>query len=144
MARVINTGAKQADAAAKKAIEDIYLPAKIGDGYGTMWRSKCGYIATKGPRRSKKSKTQAQKLIYQIIKYPLANALVVRRYYNTLRDSCFAELKWAARNLGVYDYFDFCVSPMMITYKTTGQKIMYSGEDDALKITYISVDVGDI
>lgn len=144
MARIINADAKRADAAAKKAIADIYLPAKIGDGYGTMWRSKCRYIAIKGSRRSKKSKTQAQKLIYQLIKYPLSNALVVRRYYNTLRDSCFAELKWAARNLGVYDYFDFCVSPMMITYKPTGQKILFRGVDDALKITSISVDVGVI
>ena len=59
---------------------EISLPEIVGGGYGKMWRSRCRYIAIKGSRRSKKSKTQALKLICQIVKYPLSNALVVRRY----------------------------------------------------------------
>lgn len=70
-----------------------------------MWRSKCRYIAIKGSRRSKKSKTQAQKIVYQIVKYPLSHALVVRRYLNTLHDSCFTEILWAIHNLGLDDWF---------------------------------------
>lgn len=127
---------------AADSLSKIYLPDKIGRGYGTMWRSKCRYIAIKGSRRSKKSKTQAQKLIYQIVKYPQANGLVVRRYYNTLRDSCFAELKWAVRNLGLEEFFQFKESPLEVTYKPTGQKIFFRGLDDALKITSITVEYG--
>lgn len=129
-------------ASAENALAQIYLPDKIGCGYGTMWRSKCRYIAIKGSRRSKKSKTQAQKLIYQIVKYPLANALVVRRFYTTLRDSCFAELKWAIHNLGLDEYFRCKESPLEITYIPTGQKIFFRGLDDALKITSITVEIG--
>ena len=129
-------------AAAAQALAQIYLPDKVGRGYGTMWRSKQRYIAVKGSRRSKKSKTQAQKLICQIVKYPLSNALVVRRYYNTLRDSCFAELKWAIHNLGLDEYFRCKESPLEITYVPTGQKIFFRGMDDSLKITSITTEVG--
>jgi phage terminase large subunit len=127
---------------AECALSRVYLPDKIGGGYGTMWRSKQRYIAIKGSRRSKKSKTQAQKIIYQIVKYPLSNALVVRRYYNTLRDSCFAELKWAIHNLGLDEYFRCKESPLEIQYIPTGQKIFFRGMDDTLKITSITVEVG--
>lgn len=125
-----------------KSINKIHLPDKIGKGYGEVWRSKCRYIAIKGSRRSKKSKTQAQKLIYQIVKFPLAHALVVRRYLNTLHDSCFAELKWAIHNLGLDEYFRCKESPMEITYTPTGQKIYFRGLDDPLKITSITTEFG--
>ena len=127
---------------AENALSNIYLPDVVGGGYGTMWRSKCRYIAIKGSRRSKKSKTQALKLIYQIVKYPLSNALVVRRYYNTLRDSCFKELKWAIRRLGLEEYFHCKESPLEITYIPTGQIIFFRGMDDALKVTSITVEIG--
>ena len=120
----------------------IYLPDKIGAGYGKMWKSHQRYIVIKGSRRSKKSKTEAQKLIYQIVKYPLAHALVVRRYLNTLHDSCFAELKWAIHNLGLDQWFKCKESPMEIQYIPTGQKIYFRGLDDPLKITSITVEFG--
>ena len=127
---------------AQSRLAEIYLPDIVGGGYGTMWRSKSRYIAIKGSRRSKKSKTQALKLIYQIIKYPLSNALVVRRYYNTLKDSCFTELKWAIRRLGLETWFKVKESPLEITYIPTGQKIYFRGLDDSLKITSITCEVG--
>lgn len=123
-------------------LSKIYLPDKIGAGYGTMWRFKGRYVAVKGSRRSKKSSTQAQKIIYQIVKYPLSNALVVRRYYNTLRDSCYAQLRWAISNLGLEEYFVCKESPLEITYTPTGQKILFRGLDDPLKITSITVEKG--
>lgn len=125
-------------------LSKIYLPDKIGSGYGTMWRFKGRYVAVKGSRRSKKSSTQAQKIIYQIVKYPLSNALVVRRYYNTLRDSCYAQLRWAISNLGLEEYFVCKESPLEITYTPTGQKILFRGLDDPLKITSITMEKGVI
>lgn len=125
-----------------KPLNNIYLPDKIGKGYGEVFRTRKRYVAIKGSRRSKKSKTEAQKLIYQIVKYPLAHALVVRRYLNTLHDSCFAELKWAIHNLGLDEYFRCKESPMEIQYLPTGQKIYFRGLDDPLKITSITVEFG--
>lgn len=127
---------------AENALSKIYLPDIVGGGYGKMWRSKARYIAIKGSRRSKKSKTQALKLIYQLLKHPLSNALVARRYYNTLHDSCFTELKWAINRFGVREYFDVKEHPLEMTYTPTGQKIYFRGLDDAMKITSITCEIG--
>lgn len=92
----------------------------------------------------KKSTTQALKLIYQLIKYPLSNALVVRRYANTLKDSCYTQLKWAIHRFGVDEFFKCKESPLEITYIPTGQKIYFRGLDDSLKITSITCEIGAI
>lgn len=120
----------------------IYLPDIIGKGYRDYWESKARYCLCKGSRGSKKSKTTALWFIYNIMKYPEANALCVRRFGNTLRDSCFSDLKWAAARLGVYHLWDFTVSPIEATYRPTGQKILFRGMDDGLKVTSISVPKG--
>lgn len=123
---------------------EIFLPNVVGRGYGTYWNYKGRYRVCKGSRASKKSTTTAMNLIYRIIEYPESNALVVRKTYRTLLDSCFAQLKWAVNRLGVKDYFDFKLSPLEIIYKPTGQKILFRGLDDPLKVTSVTVDVGSL
>ena len=123
---------------------EIFLPDIVGKGYGTYWNYKGRYRVCKGSRASKKSTTTAMNLIYRIIEYPESNALVVRKTYRTLLDSCFAQLKWAVNRLGVKDYFDFKLSPLEIIYKPTGQKILFRGLDDPLKVTSVTVDVGSL
>lgn len=114
----------------------------IGRNYGDFVNTKKRYRACKGSRGSKKSKTTALDIIRKMKKYPLANALCVRRFGNTLRDSVFADLKWAIHRLKMDDEFECTVSPMQIKHKYTGQKILFRGLDDGLKITSISVDYG--
>lgn len=121
---------------------EIYLPDIVGKGYGTFWNYKGRYRIVKGSRASKKSTTIAMNLIYRIMAYPDSNALVVRKTYRTLQDSCFAQLKWATHRLGVDAYFDFKLSPLEIVYKPTGQKILFRGLDDPLKVTSVTVDSG--
>lgn len=121
---------------------NIYLPDVVGKGYKTFWNFKGRYRVVKGSRASKKSTTTAINLIYRIMKYPKSNALVVRKTYRTLQDSCYAQLRWAADRLGVKEYFDFKLSPLEIIYKPTGQKILFRGLDDPLKVTSVTVDVG--
>ena len=123
---------------------EIFLPDIVGRGYGTYWNYKGRYRVCKGSRASKKSTTTAMNLIYRIMEYPESNALVVRKTYRTLLDSCFAQLKWAVNRLGVKDYFDFKLSPLEIIYKPTGQKILFRGLDDPLKVTSVTVDVGSL
>ena len=120
----------------------IYLPDIVGGGYRDFWQTKKRYRVCKGSRGSKKSKTTALNLIYRLVQYPESNALCVRRYSNTLRDSVFSDLKWAVHRLGLDGLFDFTVSPMQITRVDTGQNILFRGLDDGLKITSISVDKG--
>lgn len=123
---------------------EIFLPDIVGKGYGTYWNYKGRYRVCKGSRASKKSTTTAMNLIYRIMEYPESNALVVRKTYRTLLDSCFAQLKWAVNRLGVKEYFDFKLSPLEIIYKPTGQKILFRGLDDPLKVTSVTVDVGSL
>ena len=120
----------------------VSLPEVVGRGYGTFWNWKGRYRAVKGSRASKKSKTTALWFITNMMKYPDANTLVVRKTYRTLKDSCFTELKWAIHRLGVDAFWDVKESPLEMTYKPTGQKIYFRGLDDPLKVTSITVDQG--
>ena len=79
-----------------------------------------------------------------MMKYRNANTLVVRKVYRTLKDSCYSDLKWAIQRFKVDDYWEFKESPLEIMYKPTGQKILFRGLDDPLKITSISVSVGQL
>lgn len=121
---------------------NIYLPDVIGKGYGKFWRFKGRYRVVKGSRASKKSKTTGLWFIYNLCKYPLANLLVVRKTYRTLRNSCYKELKWAIHRLGLDADFKCNETTLEITRISTGQKIYFAGLDDPLKITSIAVDVG--
>ena len=79
-----------------------------------------------------------------MMKYKNANTLVVRKVFRTLKDSCYSDLRWAINRFQVQDYWEFKESPLEITYKPTGQKILFRGFDDPLKITSISVSVGSL
>ena len=121
---------------------NITLPEVVGKGYGTFWNYKGRYRVVKGSRASKKSTTTAMNLIYRIMKYPDSNALVVRKTYRTLKDSTFNQLKWAIHRLKVDRYWKSTTSPLELTYLPTGQKILFRGLDDPLKITSVTVDKG--
>lgn len=120
----------------------INLPSKIGRGYKEFWNCKKRYRAVKGSRGSKKSTTTAQWIIYNMMKYPLANTLVLRRVFNTHKDSTWTQLKWATNNLGVSHLWNFSKSPLEATYTPTGQKILFRGLDDPMSITSITVERG--
>ena len=121
---------------------NIQLPDIVGKGYATFWNFKGRYRVVKGSRRSKKSKTMALWTVFNIMRYPNSNMLVVRKTYRTLKDSCFTELKWAIKRLQVEHLWQVRESPLEMTYIPTGQKIYFRGLDDPLKITSIATEVG--
>ena len=122
----------------------IRLSEKIGKGYSDFWNFRGRYLVVKGSRASKKSTTTAMKLIYNLMKYPLSNALVIRQVFNTQRDSTFKQLQWATENLQVAHLWQFTVSPLEATYLPTGQKIYFRGLDKPESITSIAVKKGFI
>lgn len=123
-------------------INNVSLPDVVGKGYGTFWNYKGRYRVVKGSRASKKSTTTAMNLIYRIMELPDTNALVVRKTFRTLKDSCFNQLKWAIHRLKVDRYWKATTSPLELTFLPTGQKILFRGLDDPLKITSVTVDKG--
>lgn len=72
------------------------------------------------------------------------HALVLRKVGNTLRDSVYAQYLWAIGQLGVAEYWEAKKTPMELIFKPTGQKIMFRGADDPMKIKSIKVPFGYI
>ena len=121
---------------------ELSLTDLIGKGYKEFWNSKKRFRVIKGSRGSKKSVTAAYWIIINMMAYPESNALVLRRYERTLRDSCFAVLQWVLNQLCVASYWKVTTSPLEMTYLPTGQKILFRGLDDPLKVTSITVKHG--
>lgn len=123
------------------------LPKLIGKGYKQFWEFKGRYRCLKGGRGSKKSTTASfwypVNMMKYFHKYGLKpNVLVIRRYYNTHKDSTYAQLKWAINRLGVSHLWKATKSPLELTYLPSGQRIMFRGLDDPQSITSITVEDG--
>lgn len=107
-------------------------------------------VILKGGRGSSKSSYIYQKQLDVFLGRPNAMWLCMRRYANTLRRSCFANVLWAIRKRGMtigrtHEASDFTmtVAPMELTYNRTGQKIIFSGLDDPEKLKSITFEDPD-
>lgn len=116
-------------------MQEIYLPKIVGAGYRDFWNFTGRYRVVKGSRASKKSKTTALNLMWRLLRLPAANLLVVRKTYRSLRESCFAELLWAAKVLGAADCWRAREEPLELYCPATGQRVFFRGLDDPQKLT---------
>lgn len=118
----------------------------VGGGYDEFWKFKGRYRVCKGSRASKKSKTTALWFASWLNKkgYEGANLIVFRKTYRTIKDSCFTDLKWALDRLGLTHEWNITLSPLEMTRKSTGQKILFRGLDDPLKVTSTTVGTGSL
>lgn len=121
---------------------EIKMSQIVGKGYDEFWNCKKRYRVLKGGKASKKSATTALNFIFRLMKEKDSNLLVVRQIMNTHRDSTFAQLQWAQERLGVSELWKNTVSPLEMTYKPTGQKIIFRGFDDVLKLASTTVSKG--
>ncbi len=120
------------------------ISSLIGEGYDEYWNCKKRYRVLKGGKGSKKSSVTALNFIYRLMKYKNTNLLVVRAVMNTHKNSTFAVLSWAQKRLNVERFWHNSVSNMEMTYLPTGQKIIFRGADDVLKLAGLTVDTGTI
>jgi phage terminase large subunit len=95
-----------------------------------------------GGRGSTKSSFVAIELILGMMSDPNANAVVLRKVKDTLKDSVFEQLQWAIDVLGVGQYWHDSVSPLSLTYLPAGQKILFRGADKPKKIKSIKFSHG--
>ncbi len=121
---------------------EIKISDIVGQGYKKFWNCKKRYRVLKGGKGSKKSTTTALNFIFRLMKEEKSNLLVVRQVMNTHRDSTYSQLKWAQERLGVSQYWSNTVSPLEMVYKPTGQKIIFRGFDDVLKLASTTVSKG--
>lgn len=97
-----------------------------------------------GGRGSMKSSCVSLLVPTLLIQNPQCHALVLRKVASTLRDSVFAQYMWGIDMLGMSQYWRSRTNPMELTYMPTGQKIMFRGADDPMKIKSIKVPFGYI
>ena len=95
----------------------------------------------KGGRGSTKSSFISIEIILNIMKDSLkgimSNAVVFRRVKDVLRGSVFEQMVWAIEMLGVISEWDITYSPLKLTYKSTGQVILFKGADNPKKVKSI-------
>lgn len=108
-----------------RAFHELFRAVMSGVG-GEWWM--------KGGRGSTKSSFISLCIVLIMVTFPFANGVVVRRFGNTLRDSVYAQICWAINELGLSAYFRCITSPMEIIYLPTGQKLLFRGMDDPLKM----------
>lgn len=97
-----------------------------------------------GGRGSLKSSFVSIAVPLLLIQNPNTHALVLRKVASTIRDSVYSQYMWAIGELGMAHLWKAQRTPMELVYKPTGQKIMFRGADDPMKIKSIKVPFGYI
>ena len=117
----------------------------MGTGYTRgYWKNcHCRYRAFKGARNTKKSYDICGiEIIDKILSDERRNVVVVRQTFASHRHSTYPRLQKIIRLMGLWDYFNFKDSEMVITYKPTGQVIQFKGFDNPEKLQSIEVVYG--
>lgn len=123
------------------------LPARVlGKAFVDLNRHIEPNIAyvLEGGRGSLKSSFWALKIVELMKNNPELHACITRQVAATLKDSVYAQMKWAINILDLNDEFDCKVSPLEIIYKKTGQTIYFRGLDDETKLKSIKPAFGYI
>jgi len=97
-----------------------------------------------GGRGSTKSSHISIEIPLLLLKNPQCHAVILRKVGNTIKNSVYPQMQWAIDKLGLSSKFKFKSSPHEITYKKTGQKILFMGVDDPQKIKSIKLPFGYI
>lgn len=120
----------------------IKLSEKVTPKFQEFWRASNSrkYLkhVCKGGRGSAKSSHIAMKIVKDMMKYPVTT-LCIRKVARTLEESVFEELKEAIDRLGVSAYWKVMKSPLQLIYVPRGNKIIFRGADDPMKIKSIKV-----
>lgn len=129
-------------------MSEVRLSQVIGPAFHLLARDVFKHDHThydlSGGRGSLKSSCVSILVPLLIVANPNVHALVLRKVANTIRDSVYAQYMWAIGELGMASFWEAKVSPMELIYKPTGQKIMFRGADDPMKIKSIKVPFGYI
>ena len=138
---------EQETKAAARASAHYELPARvIGRAFVDINRRiqpNMTYVF-EGGRGGLKSSYISLKIVELLKNNPTMHACIIRKMGNTLKDSVYAQMKWAINELGLYDEFNCKLSPLEIVLKETGQTIYFRGCDDPLKLKSIKPPFGYI
>ncbi len=113
--------------------------------YGVHWDIQDGlhtYYDLYGGRGSTKSSFISAEIILGITQDPQANGIVFRKVGFTIGTSVYEQCLWAINALGMNNLWRATTSPYKLTYKPTGQVILFRGLDKAKKLKSVKVARG--
>jgi PBSX family phage terminase large subunit len=100
------------------------------------------YLLAGGRGSAKSSFVGGIRIPVSVMEDPNVHAVVIRKVGNTIKNSVLPQIVWGLEKLGVLDKFRVKLSPPEITYKKTGQKILFFGLDDPAKVKSIKLPFG--
>ena len=96
--------------------ETIDIKNIIAPHFYNTFNSKKPHQIYKGGRGSTKTSMLSIKICEFNLEYRDCNAIIIKRYQNTIRNSVFKEIKRALKRLGLYEGIDYkaTISPFQI------------------------------
>lgn len=132
-------------------MKDIYLEDLIAKPFhhliDKVLDNQIYELICKGGRGSTKSSFAAEIIIYGMMedyytKGLITHCVAMRKVKNTLSGTVYNKFLWALKQLGVEKDWHCIKSPMEMTFKPSGQKIVFHGCDEPTKIKSMSFDSG--
>ncbi len=127
---------------------EVRLSSLIGPAYYDLARDVLAHGHThydlSGGRGSLKSSFVSLMVFLLLAQHPEANALALRKVGATVRDSVFAQYRWAADRLGLGDLWEARASSQELVCAATGQRILFRGADDPMKLKSLKAPRGYI
>ena len=118
---------------------DINLPAfrkVVNKPFADMMKNRNRIVFLWGGRGSGKSIAAIRYLIYRALTEPHFKCILIRKVYDTIKESMFEAIKDEVINMGLESVFSFKVSPMEIKC-LTGAKFICRGLDKPEKLRSI-------
>ena len=129
-------------------MSEIRMSEVLGPGFYDLARDIFAHGHThydlSGGRGSLKSSAVSLMVPVLLMGHPEAHALVMRKVGATLRDSVFGQYCWALDKLGLAGGWEARLDPLELVRKKTGQRILFRGVDDPMKLKSIKVPFGYI
>lgn len=123
----------------------ISVQKAIGQGYNKIWFTNCHarYRVLPGARNTKKShNVGGVEPIIKVVTHPFRNIIMCRQNDVDNGESTFSNLVQCIEDLYMTHLFSCTKSPYKITYKSTGQVIIFRGCNNPTSITSIKPITG--
>jgi len=126
-------------------IKDCIIPMYDDVLEDVMTHGHTHYVFPGGRGSTKSSFVGGVTIPLLIMANPAIHAVCFRKIANTIQTSIFPQVIWGIHQLGVDELFQIPkVYNTPIVYKPTGQRIMFMGLDDPMKVKSIKLPFGYI
>ena len=126
-------------------IKDCIIPMYDDVLEDVMMHNHVHYVIPGGRGSTKSSFVGGITIPLLIIQNPECHAVCFRKVDNTIQNSIFPQVVWGIHQLGLEELFQIPKTySTPIVYKPTGQRIVFMGLDDPMKVKSIKLPFGYI